>query len=159
MRQFILRIKIPLESDYVYDYKRTGKIVYEIRLNQVVILDNSGLYLRINLVLRADLKMIKDMFEYSFFNLLQVNNDCRELEEHLEKIKKASNDLKRIINGNNKAKTKEMIFSKILNTCPEYCDNKWYPAQHMIQVDINSKKISLTIDLNQIIMKDTQEDK
>ena len=33
MRQFILRIKIPLESDYVYDYKRTGKIVYEIRLN------------------------------------------------------------------------------------------------------------------------------
>ena len=52
-----------------------------------------------------------------------------------------------------------MIFSKILITCPEYCDNKWYPAQHMIQVDINSKKISLTIDLNQIIMKDTQEDK
>lgn len=52
-----------------------------------------------------------------------------------------------------------MIFSKILTTCPEYCDNKWNPAQHMIQVGINSKKISLTIDLNQIIMKDTQEDK
>lgn len=90
------------------------------------------MYLRIKLVLGADLKMIKDMFEYTFFNLVYVNNDCRELEEHLEKIKKASNDLKRIISGNNKAKTKEMIFSKIFTTCLEYCDNKWYPAQHMI---------------------------
>lgn len=31
--QFILMIKIPLGNDYVYDYKRTGKIAYEIRLN------------------------------------------------------------------------------------------------------------------------------
>ena len=40
--------------------------------------------------------------------------------------------------------------TSILIACPEYCENKWYPAQHMIQVGINSKKVSPTVDLDQV---------
>ena len=83
----------------------------------------------------ADPKLIKDMFEYGFLNLVYVSDDCRKIKELLEKIVEVVNDLKRI------SKTKEMIFFKILTACPEYCGNKWYPAQHMIQVGISSKTL------------------
>ena len=43
-----------------------------------------------------------------------------------------------------------MIFFNILTACPEYYGNKWYLAQHMVQVGISSKRVSLTVDLNQV---------
>ena len=52
----------------------------------------------------ADPKLIKDMFEYGFLNLVYVSDDCRKIKELLEKNVEVVNDLKRIY------KTKEMIF-------------------------------------------------
>ena len=78
-------IKISLGSDYAYDYKRIGKIAYEIPLSQAIIPDHSGLYPRINFVPRADPKLIKEIFEYGFLNLIYVSDDCRELKELSEK--------------------------------------------------------------------------
>ena len=84
---------------------------YGICLSQAIIPDHSRLYPRINFVLGADSKLIKDMFEYGFLNHVCVSDDCRELKELSKKITKAVNDLKRI------SKTKEMIFIKILTAC------------------------------------------
>ena len=67
---------------------------------------------------RADLKLIKDMFEYGFLNLVYVSDDCREIKELPAKVAEAANDLKRI------SKTKEIISVKILTACLEYCGNK-----------------------------------
>ena len=86
------------------------------------------------------------MFEYDFLNFIYVGDDCREIKELLEKITEVVNDLKRI------SKTKEMIFIKILTACPEYCENKWYPTQHMIQVGISNKKVSPAVDLDKSTM-------
>ena len=55
-------VKIPLGSDYAYDYKRIGKIAYGIRPSQIIIPNHSGLYPRINFVPGADPKLIKDMY-------------------------------------------------------------------------------------------------
>ena len=84
------------------------------------------------------------MFEYGFLNLVYVSDDCREIKELPTKVAEGINDLKRM------SKTKEMIFVKILTACPEYYGNKWYPAQHLIQVGISSRKVSPTIDLHQV---------
>ena len=143
-RQSIIMVKIPLGSDYANYYKRIGKIAYGIRPSQTIIPDHSGLYPRINFMLGADPKLIKDMFEYGFLNLVYVSDDCKEIKELPAKVAEVVNDLKRI------SKTKEIIFVNILTACPEYYGNNWYPAQHMIQVGISSRKVSPTINLDQV---------
>lgn len=122
-RQFIPMVKILLASNYAYDYKRIGKIAYKIHPSKAVIPYHSRLYPRINFILGANPKFdLKNMFEYSFLNIIYVNNDCRKFEEFSEKIKESINDLKIIF------KTKEIIFIKVLATCLKYYDNKWYLA-------------------------------
>ena len=81
IRQSIFLVKISLGSSYTYDYKRIGKIAYEIPLSQAIIPDHSRLYPRINFVPRADPKLIKEIFEYGFLNPVCVSDDCRELKE------------------------------------------------------------------------------
>ena len=83
--QSVPTVKISLGSDYAYDYKRIGKIAYGIRPSQVIIPDHLRLYLKINFIPRADPKLIKDMFDYGFLNLVYVSDDCREIKELPEK--------------------------------------------------------------------------
>ena len=113
-----LKIKIPIGSDYTYDYKRINKIAYGIHPSQTIIPYHSGLYPRINIMPGADPKLIKDMFKYGFLNLVYVSDDSKEIKELPAKVAEAANDLKRI------SKTKEIIFVKILTACLEYCGNK-----------------------------------
>ena len=42
---------------------------------------------------RADPKLIKDMFEYGFLNIVYVSDDCKKIKDLLEKITEADNDL------------------------------------------------------------------
>ena len=42
-KPFVPMVKIPLGSDYAYDYKRIGKIANGILPNQTIIPDHSGL--------------------------------------------------------------------------------------------------------------------
>ena len=72
--QSILMVKIPLGSNYTYDCKIIGKIAYGICPSQAIIPNHLGYYLRINFGPEADAKLIKEMFEYSFFNLVYVGN-------------------------------------------------------------------------------------
>lgn len=67
-------VKISLGSNYAYDCKRIDKINYEICLSQAIIPDHLRLYPMINFGPKADPKLIKDMFEYSFFNLVYLGN-------------------------------------------------------------------------------------
>ena len=139
-----LKIKIPIGSDYTYDYKRINKIAYGIHPSQTIIPYHSGLYPRINIMPGADPKLIKDMFKYGFLNLVYVSDDCKEIKKLLAKVVEAATNLKMI------SQTKDIDFIKILTACPEYCGSRWYPAQHMIQVGISSKKVSPTVDLDQV---------
>lgn len=114
-------LKILLESDYTYKYKRIGKIAYKIRSNQVIILDHFRLCPMINFVLGGDSKLIKDMFEHGSINLIYINENYRELALRPQKMKEAVIDLKK---KKKKSKTKETFFVKFLSVCPEYYDNK-----------------------------------
>ena len=71
------------------------------------------------------------MFEYGFLNIVYVSDDCREIKDLPEKLQR-------------------LTMTSILTACPEYYENKWYPVQHMIQFGITSKRVSPTIDLNQV---------
>ena len=128
-------VKIPLGSDYTYDYKRIGKIAYGNRPTQTIIPNHSRLYPMINFVPRADPKLIKEMFEYSFLNLIYVSDDCREIKELLEKITEAVNELKRI------SKIKEMIFIKILTTCTKTVRTNGIQRSRWFKLELAIKKL------------------
>lgn len=82
------------------------------------------------------------MFEHGFINLIYVSNNFRELEMLPKEIKEATTQ------KDNKGKTS--IFCQIPHYLLGFYNNKWYLAQHMIQVGISSSVINPTIDLDQV---------
>ncbi|GLT28895.1 hypothetical protein SLA2020_037980 [Shorea laevis] len=98
---------------------------------------HEGIHPRINFMQGANLKAIKELFDYGFVNCIYLLKSNEEVLELPKVIRQRVKDFK------TGTKAQGVVFVKIYFAAPEWEKSRYFPSHHIVQIGIQSKKIKV----------------
>ncbi|CAK9173969.1 unnamed protein product [Ilex paraguariensis] len=143
--------KIRSEADYDFEYKRMGKIFYELKTSELIFPDHTGLYPTINVLQGCDPMLVFNLFKYGFLNQVYLSPSLDEIKYFPKNIKVAASELQQATSST------EPLFVNVRSACPEYEGNKWHPLIYIARIGVSTKDYKVTMPKVQIF-KDYQDE-
>ncbi|GLU07210.1 hypothetical protein SLE2022_241750 [Rubroshorea leprosula] len=92
----------------------------------------------------ANLKAIKELFDYGFVKCIYLSKNNEEISELPEVILQGVKDFK------TGTKAQGVAFVKVYFAASEWEKSQYFPSHHMVQIGIQSKKIKVEANEDQI---------